>query len=67
MWHNFPMRFRLSPAIAILLAGLAYSVLPRGVFGVHDVVARAAICGAAAAAASVVLVVLNKRSDRVSH
>ena len=56
------MRFRIPLALAILLAGLAYSLLPRGIFGAHDVALRSVICGATAAAAALLLVVLNKRS-----
>ena len=63
---QWPVALRLSPVLAILLAGLVYSLLPRGVFGVHDAVARAALCGGAAALASFVLIVLNKRSRRFS-
>jgi hypothetical protein len=43
------MSRNLAPVLAILVAGFVYSVLPHGVFGTHDVVARAAICGATAA------------------
>ena len=60
------MFLRRSPLLAILLAGLVYGLLPRGVFGVHDVVARAALCGAAAALAYLLLIVWNKRSRCVS-
>jgi hypothetical protein len=57
---------RLSPVLAILLAGLVYGVLPRGVWGDYDVIVRAAICGVTAALASLLLIAVNRWPRRFS-
>ena len=41
-------RGHLVPVLALFTAAVVYSLLPRGAFGTHDVLARAALTGAAA-------------------
>jgi uncharacterized MnhB-related membrane protein len=65
--HNVAMRFRPTPVLAIFLAGLVYSLLPRGIFGAYDVAMRSAICGATAASAALILGLRHNQSDRASH
>jgi hypothetical protein len=55
------MHASLLPVMSVFAAGLAYAVLPHGVFGTYDVASRAAVT---AAVASLVLFGLSKRFRR---
>jgi hypothetical protein len=44
-------RRQVLPILAVFAAAVVYSLLPLGAFGTHDLLARAAVTGAAAALA----------------
>jgi hypothetical protein len=52
------------PALSVFAGGVVYAVLPRGAFGAHDVMARAAITGAVAAVTCLLILALSNRSGR---
>ena len=60
-WHNRAVRFRFPLVVTIFLAGLMFTLLPRGIFGPNDIAARSLVCAATAAAAAMLLLVANKR------
>ncbi len=49
---------RFQPVVSLFAAGLVYAVLPHGAFGTHDIAARAAVAGLAAA---VTMLLLTRR------
>jgi membrane associated rhomboid family serine protease len=49
------------PALGVFAGGLAYVLLPTGGFGPHDVAVRAAITGAVAGLAAVLILMLTNR------
>jgi hypothetical protein len=61
---SMSMRSRLLPAFSIFAGGVAYAVLPRGAFGAHDVIVRAAITAAVAAVTCLLMLTSRKRSRR---
>jgi hypothetical protein len=64
MCENPSMRTRLLPALSIFAGGIVYAVLPRGPFGAYDIAARAAVTGATAAAACLLILTLRNRLER---
>jgi hypothetical protein len=52
---------RRLPALGVFAGGLAYAMLPAGAFGAHDFAARAAITGAVAGVAAVLIFMLTNR------
>lgn len=49
------------PLLGLFVGGVVSSVLPRGAFGVHDIAVRAAVTGAAAGMAFLLLAVISRR------
>jgi hypothetical protein len=56
-------RLRLLPAAGILAGGAAYSLLPRGEFGTHDVLVRAFISGTVAGVSTLLLTWIMQRKN----
>jgi hypothetical protein len=54
-----------TPAFGVFAGGLAYALLPTGVFGANDVALRAALTGAVAATATALILWLTAR--RTQH
>ena len=54
-------RRSLLPALGVFAGGVTYALLPTGAFGPHDVAVRAAITGAVAAIAALLILMLTNR------
>lgn len=60
---NSGVRSRFLPVLSLFAGGLAYALLPRGTFATHDVVIRAVMTGAVAAAAALLLTLAKPAND----
>lgn len=61
-----PMRHKAPLMLAVLPAGLVYTVLPHGLFGAYDIAMRSVMCGAATGVTAWLLIESNTRPDRTS-